>query len=157
MSDLDDLYQEMILDHSKRPRNCREIPGATATAEGHNPLCGDRVAIYLVLDGDVVRDVAFTGSGCAISTASASILTETLRGKTLKEAGEIFDRFHGLVTGTPDASEDAEDLGKLAVFAGVSQFPVRVKCASLAWHTFRAALARDGRTVSTEGPDLPPG
>jgi nitrogen fixation NifU-like protein len=151
MSELDDLYQEMILDHSKRPRNFQEMEGATAVAHGHNPLCGDRVTVYVKLIDGKIDDVAFTGQGCAISTASASILTETLKGKTPAEAEALFARFHEMVTGDAKAIEDAESLGKLAVFAGVSEFPIRVKCASLPWHTFKAALHQEvPGTISTE-------
>jgi nitrogen fixation NifU-like protein len=151
MSELDDLYQEMILDHSKRPRNFHEMEGATAVAHGHNPLCGDRVTVYVKLIDGKIDDVAFTGQGCAISTASASILTETLKGKTPAEAEALFARFHEMVTGDAKAIEDAESLGKLAVFAGVSEFPIRVKCASLPWHTFKAALHQEvPGTISTE-------
>jgi nitrogen fixation protein NifU and related proteins len=150
MSDeLRELYQEVILDHGKRPRNLREIPGASRTAEGYNPLCGDRATIYLTLDGDVVRDASFVGKGCSISTASASMMTEAVKGKTRAEAEALFERFHALVTGQP-AGAGAPELGKLAVFSGVSEFPVRVKCASLAWHTLKAALQGEAKPVSTE-------
>jgi nitrogen fixation protein NifU and related proteins len=150
MSDeLRELYQEVILDHGKRPRNLREIPGASRTAEGYNPLCGDRATIYLTLDGDVVKDASFVGKGCSISTASASMMTEAVKGKTRAEAEALFERFHALVTGVP-ARPDAPELGKLAVFSGVSEFPVRVKCASLAWHTLKAALQGEATPVSTE-------
>ena len=148
---LRDLYQEVILDHAKKPRNFRAIDAPSAQADGFNPLCGDRATIFLKLDGDLLSDVAFKGAGCSISTASASIMTEAIRGKTRAEAEAIFDRFHKLVTGDPSkAAEDkGPDLGKLAVFAGVCEFPARVKCASLAWHTMKAALDGQG-TVSTE-------
>ncbi len=150
MSDeLRELYQEVILDHGKRPRNLREIPGASRTAEGYNPLCGDRATVYLTLDGDVVKDASFVGKGCSISTASASMMTEAVKGKTRAEAEALFERFHALVTGEP-ARADAPELGKLAVFSGVSEFPVRVKCASLAWHTLKAALQGEAKPVSTE-------
>ena len=147
MADLKGLYQEVILDHSKRPRNFRAIDDATARAEGYNPLCGDRLTLYLRMDGDRISDVAFKGSGCAISTASASILTETLRGKTRAEAETLFGEFHDLVTGRGGAGED---LGKLAVFSGVSEFPARVKCATLSWHTLKSALEGNRDPVSTE-------
>ena len=151
MADLSGLYQEVILDHNKRPRNFRELEGATARAEGYNPLCGDKVTIYLRLEGDRIRDISFRGSGCAISTASASILTETLKGKTCAEADQLFGRFHDLVTGkTPG---DGAALGKLAVFSGVSEFPVRVKCATLAWHTLKSALAGTSEVATSEGED----
>lgn len=149
--DLRELYQETILDHSRRPRNQRELPGA-ATAEGYNPLCGDQARVYVALEGDRISDVAFTGKGCSISTASASMMTETVKGKTRAEAESLFDRFHALITAPPDRARQASappDLGKLAVFSGVSEFPVRVKCASLPWHTLKAALRGGGR-VSTE-------
>jgi nitrogen fixation protein NifU and related proteins len=146
-----ELYQEVILDHSKRPRNLREIAGATHRAEGYNPLCGDRATIFLTLEGDVVKDVAFVGAGCSISTASASMMTEMLRGKTRAEVEALFERFHALVTAAPDqaAHNLAPGLGKLAVFSGVCEFPARVKCASLAWHTMKAALVGEGQ-ASTE-------
>jgi nitrogen fixation protein NifU and related proteins len=154
MDDLHGLYQDVILDHNKRPRNHHVIEGANH-ADGYNPLCGDKVTIYVKLDGDRISDAGFTGSGCAISTASASILTETLKGKTREEALELFDKFHDLVTGKAAAGAG---LGKLAVFSGVSEFPVRVKCATLAWHTLRSALIDGGKIVSTEPPqDAPEG
>lgn len=149
MSDLRDLYQEVILDHSKKPRNFRALPGASHQAEGFNPLCGDRVTIFLKLDGDRVSEVAFQGSGCAISTASASLMTEALKGKTADEARVVFEHFHELVTGRP-ATGEAAGLGKLIAFSGVGEFPLRVKCATLAWHTFKAALERRQEPVSTE-------
>jgi len=139
MADLRDLYQDVILEHSKSPRNFRELSPADHTAEGYNPLCGDRFTVYLNMEGDSIRDVSFQGAGCAISKASASMMTQVLKGKTKAEAEKIFERFHGLVTGRAPA-QDAEELGKLAVFSGVSEFPVRVKCATLAWHTVHAAL-----------------
>jgi nitrogen fixation NifU-like protein len=148
-NDLRELYQEVILDHGKRPRNLREIPGANHKAEGFNPLCGDRATVYLHLEGEVVKDVSFVGRGCSISTASASMMTESLRGKTRAEAEALFERFHDLVTGEP-VKPGGPDLGKLAVFSGVSEFPVRVKCASLPWHTFKAALRGEATPVSTE-------
>jgi nitrogen fixation NifU-like protein len=148
MSELGDLYQEVILDHNKRPRNFRALPGADHRAVGHNPLCGDRMTIYLKLDGDVVTEVTFEGSGCAISKASASMMTESIKGKTRAQVEALFKKFHGLVTGEPPAS--GADLGKLVVFSGVSEFPVRVKCATLAWHTLRAALEERTEAVSTE-------
>jgi nitrogen fixation NifU-like protein len=149
--ELRELYQEQILDHSKRPRNKREIGGAKS-AEGYNPLCGDRATVYVALDGDVVKDVAFVGQGCSISTASASMMTEALKGKTRAEVDALFERFHALVTAAPDsaAQNAAPELGKLAVFAGVCEFPARVKCASLAWHTLKAALGGEQQTVKTE-------
>ena len=148
--DLRELYQEVILDHGRRPRNFKELPGARR-AEGFNPLCGDRATVYVDLDGDRLRDVSFQGQGCSISTASASMMTESVKGKTRAEAEQLFERFHALVTAAPDeAKAAAPEMGKLAVFSGVSEFPVRVKCASLAWHTLRAALAGQAEPVSTE-------
>lgn len=149
MTDLQDLYQELILDHSRRPRNLKPMAEANRSAEGFNPLCGDKVRIYVKVDDDVVSDVSFEGSGCAISTASASIMTETLKGKTRAEAEALFETFHDLVTGR-QAKVGSPDLGKLAVFSGVSEFPIRVKCATLAWHTLRAALKGNDVVVSTE-------
>ena len=147
MSDLSDLYQEVILDHNKRPRNFRAIESPTHRAEGYNPLCGDRLNLYVQLDGDVITDVAFQGPGCAISKASASLMTDAVKGHTVGEARELFQRFHNVVTTPPD--QPVEDLGKLSVLAGVRECPVRVKCASLAWHTLKAALEREQR-ASTE-------
>jgi nitrogen fixation NifU-like protein len=148
--DLRELYQETILDHSRRPRNHRAVDGARS-AEGYNPLCGDQARVYVSLDGERITDVAFTGKGCSISTASASMMTEALKGKTRQEAEALFDRFHALITSTPEQARSTAgpELGKLAVFSGVSEFPVRVKCATLAWHTLKAAL-HEGGTVSTE-------
>ncbi len=146
MSDLRQLYQELILDHSKKPRNFRKLEGANRSAEGYNPLCGDKVTIYAQIEDGLVKDISFQGSGCAISTASASMMTATLKGKTLVEAEALFERFHRMLTGQPDPG----DLGKLAVFSGVSEFPVRVKCATLAWHTLHAALEGKEEPVSTE-------
>ncbi len=148
-SDLNDLYQQVIVDHSKRPRNFRTIEHATKKVDGYNPLCGDKVTIFLKLDGDVVQDISFQGAGCAISTASASLLTEALRGKTLSDAEKLFESFHDLVTGLQPSHEEPK-LGKLAAFSGVCDYPTRVKCATLAWHTLRAALKGEGKPVSTE-------
>lgn len=150
MPNLEGLYQEMLLDHSKRPRNFRVIEGAARRAEGYNPLCGDKVTIYLMLEDDRISDLSFQGSGCAISTASASILTETLKGKTRAEAEALFETFHALVTGRTPGDGKSPPLGKLAVFSGVAEFPMRVKCATLAWHTLRSALRGIGEVVSTE-------
>lgn len=150
MSDLRELYQELIIDHSKRPRNFRVLEGADRKAEGFNPLCGDKVTVYLELDNGRIKNIGFQGKGCAISTASASVMTETLKGKTLAEAEALFGIFHDLVMGKPPAGGETPELGKLAVFSGVSEFPVRVKCATLAWHTLNAALKDTGDTVSTE-------
>lgn len=150
MSDLRELYQEVILDHNKKPRNFREIPDATAKAEGFNPLCGDHLHLSLKLDGDVITDVAFQGSGCAISKASASMMTTSVSGKTKSEADKLFHLFHDMVTGNGEGQADPAALGKLAVFSGVCEFPARVKCASLAWHTLRSALHDEKRKVTTE-------
>ena len=152
MDELRDLYQEVIFDHNRQPRNFHKLPGANRHAEGLNPLCGDQLSVYLkVSDQDVIEDVSFEGRGCAISTASASIMTETLRGKTVQQAGTLFENFHRLVTGQDvDAVAPAADLGKLHVLTGVRDYPARVKCATLAWHTLQAALKNAATTVSTE-------
>jgi nitrogen fixation NifU-like protein len=150
MADLRDLYQEVILEHSKQPRNFRELPGANYKAEGFNPLCGDHFTIYLNVQGDAIKDVAFQGSGCAISKASASMMTQSVKGKTREQAEETFRGFQKLVTGQTENNGNRAALGKLEVFSGVSEFPVRVKCATLAWHTLRAALEGKQETVSTE-------
>jgi nitrogen fixation NifU-like protein len=146
-TELQELYQEVILDHNRRPRNFRTIEGGRK-AEGYNPLCGDRLTLYLRVDDDVITDVSFQGSGCAISKASASLLTESVKGKTIAQAEALFHRFQQMITAPVDASLD--DLGKLSVLGGVRQFPVRVKCASLAWHTLRAAVEARDELVSTE-------
>lgn len=149
MSDLRDLYQEVILDHGKNPRNFRTNEAATRQAKGYNPLCGDQVRLFVdVDDAGVVRDLSFQGNGCAISTASTSMMTQILRGKSVAEARALFQAFHELITGT--APPATEYLGKLAVFAGVRDYPNRAKCATLAWHTLNAALENQGQTVSTE-------
>lgn len=148
MPDLRELYQELILEHSKKPRNYREMPNATRKAEGFNPLCGDHFTVYLEMDGEKVKEVSFQGSGCALSKASASMMTQALKGKTKAEVEQLFTRFHDLVTGKAE-SRNREELGKLAVFSGVSEFPVRVKCASLAWHAMKAALEGQSE-ISTE-------
>ena len=149
MSDLGDLYQEVILDHNRRPRNFRTMEDANRKQEGYNPLCGDRLMLYVKLEADRIADVAFQGTGCAISKASASLMTDALKGKTVKEARELFEQFHGMITSTPGTPVD--DLGKLSVFAGVREFPTRIKCASLAWHTMKAAVAHESDApVSTE-------
>jgi len=148
MADLRDLYQEVILEHSKQPRNYRVLPSANRQAEGFNPLCGDHYTVYLQVEGEAIRDISFQGTGCAISKASASMMTQSLKGKTRQEAEKVFEKFHKLVTG--HNGSESEDLGKLAVFAGVSEFPVRVKCATLGWHAVRAALQGQQETVSTE-------
>jgi len=151
MADLRELYQEVILEHSKAPRNYRELPAANRKAEGYNPLCGDHFNVYLdVAEDGTIRDISFQGSGCAISKASASMMTQALKGKSRAEADKLFDRFHKLVTGHPTTNGNESELGKLNVFAGVSEFPVRVKCATLAWHTLRAALEGQLEPASTE-------
>ena len=151
MPDLRELYQQLIIDHSRHPHNCRAMGDADARADGHNPLCGDRVTLYLKLEDDRVSDISFQGNGCAISTASASLLTEVLRGKTRAEAAELFESFHDMVMGTAPRDDSGEtSLGKLRVFAGVSEYPVRVKCATLVWHTLRAALNQIREPVTTE-------
>ncbi|RKT13403.1 nitrogen fixation NifU-like protein [Paraburkholderia sp. RAU2J] len=150
MSDLRDLYQELIFDHYRRPRNCHGLSGANHTAEGYNPLCGDRITLYLRIEDGIVKEASFEGAGCAIATASASLMTEALKGKTEAEAEALFGRFHDMVT-TPAAGQaPAAEMGKLAVLSGVREFPERVKCATLAWHTLRAALHDEARPVSTE-------
>jgi nitrogen fixation NifU-like protein len=146
MSDLRDLYQEVILDHNRRPRNFGPLPEANRQAEGHNPLCGDRVTVYLDVAGDRIQGVSFEGAGCAISTASASLMTEALKGLSVEEARTLFHAFHVLVT----QGDEGEDLGKLAVFTGVREYPMRVKCATLAWHTLMAALDAKDQPVTTE-------
>ena len=149
MSELTDLYQEVILDHNRRPHNFRVIDEATAKQEGYNPLCGDRLTLYLTLNGDVIKDVSFQGIGCAISKASASLMTDAIKGKTVPEARALFEQFHAMITSDTDTV--AEDLGKLSVLAGVREFPTRIKCASLAWHTMKAAVAsQTDAPVSTE-------
>ncbi len=153
-ADLRELYQEVILDHNRRPRNFRKLDPADRTAEGFNPLCGDRLTLYLKLEGDLIRDASFEGSGCAISKASASMMTDSIKGKTLAQADELFERFHHMVTSTADDEIETETLGKLGVFSGVREFPVRVKCASLAWHTLRAAMLAKDEPVTTEDPAL---
>jgi nitrogen fixation protein NifU and related proteins len=150
-SELRELYQQVILDHNKSPRNFKRIDNANKFAEGFNPLCGDKINIYLIVENDIVKDISFQGSGCAISKASASLMSSIVKGKTVKEAGELFNKFHSLITGKLDDNFDLEELGKLAVFAGVREFPVRVKCASLAWHTMMSAIKEDeDKVVTTE-------
>lgn len=148
MPELQDLYQQIILDHNKNPRNYRELLNATRKVEGYNPLCGDHYTVFLELDGETIKDIGFTGNGCAISKASASVMSTTVKGKTREEAERYFDTFHRLVTGdTTGLSTD--ELGRLAAFSGVSEFPARVKCASLAWHTLRTALENEAKEVVT--------
>ncbi|MBI4482196.1 MAG: SUF system NifU family Fe-S cluster assembly protein [Acidobacteria bacterium] len=150
MSDLRELYQEVILDHNKKPRNFRRLEGANATAEGYNPLCGDQITVYLELEGDVIRSISFQGAGCAISKASASMMTTSVKGKTRAEVEALFDRVHKMLTRELDTKVNSHELGKLAVLSGVCEFPARVKCASLAWHTLNAALEAKKEPVSTE-------
>lgn len=150
MSQLRDLYQEIILDHNRSPRNFRAMPDATRSVEGINPLCGDHFTVHLRMEGERIADVSFEGAGCAISKASASVMSQEIKGKTRAEAEELFRAFHALVTGDPPGEQDLERYGKLAAFAGVSEFPARVKCASLAWHTMHSALSSDAATVTTE-------
>ena len=149
MSELRELYQEVILDHNKRPRNTGPLDGATNEAEGHNPLCGDRISLHVKLDDDLVEDIRFEGQGCAISTASASLMTEAVKGRSIEEAHELFARFHKMVAQDGDHAEWPEELASLEALAGVKEFPVRIKCATLAWHTLEAALKGE-RSVSTE-------
>lgn len=151
MSELMDLYQEVILDHNKQPRNFGPLTDPDRYAEGNNPLCGDELQVYLKMDGDRIEAIRFEGAGCAISTASASLMTEAIQGKTVAEVEELFRGFHELLTGDPSVTAKAgSELGKLEVFSGVREFPVRVKCATLAWHTLQAALKGKTSTVSTE-------
>jgi len=149
MSDLRELYQQVILDHNKSPRNFKKLESANRTAEGYNPLCGDHYTLFVEMDGEVIRDVGFQGSGCAISKASASIMSLTLKGKTKSEAESLFDQFHRMVKGEVD-SADAEKMGRMAAFSGVHDFPTRIKCASLAWHTMNSILEGSESVVTTE-------
>lgn len=150
MSDISDLYQEVILDHNKSPRNFRKLEGANRKAEGYNPLCGDQITVYLKMEDGVIREVAFQGSGCAISKASASMMTASVKGKTEIEAEQMFDEVHRMLTGESNPRAGLEKLGKLAALSGVCNFPARVKCASLSWHTLRAALKGEKGVASTE-------
>ncbi len=150
MSDLKALYQEIILDHNKNPRNYRVMENADRSLEGYNPLCGDRYTIYLKMNGNIIEDISFQGSGCAISKASASVMTSVLKGKTFEEAEELFKIFQQMVKGENKTNEELEALGKLAAFSGVSAFPARVKCAILPWHTMKSVLENKQQTVSTE-------
>jgi len=150
MSELQDLYQEIILDHNKKPRNFHKLDDANHEADGYNPLCGDKIKVYLHLDGDVIKDVSFEGKGCAISTASASMMTESIKGKTLEEVQTLFKSFHDLVTGHKDVETCEVCVGKLKALAGVSEYPMRVKCATLCWHTLNAAIESKENVVSTE-------
>ncbi len=150
MNELSDLYQQVILDHNKQPCNFHQVEGSNRKAEGYNPLCGDRLTLYARIEDGVLRDVGFIGSGCAISKASASMMTEAIKGKSVAEVEKIFKAFHGLVTEEDREGGDDAALGKLVVFSGVREFPVRVKCATLAWHTLRAALENEEGTTTTE-------
>jgi nitrogen fixation NifU-like protein len=147
MSDLDDLYQEVILDHQRNPRNYVRLPNANRQADGNNPLCGDHVTVYLDIEDGLIRNISFQGEGCAIAKASASMMTSTVKGKTVAEASAIFKNFHQMVMGGKDPCFDIEALGKLAAFSGVSAFPMRVKCASLAWHTLNTAMHEPGEAI----------
>ena len=149
-SDVRSLYQEIILDHNKTPRNFHAMKDATRVVDGYNPLCGDHYTVYLKMNDERIEDISFTGSGCAISKASASVMSSMIKGKTKTEAAALFTTFHDLVTGTVELDGKIEELGRLAAFAGVSEFPARVKCASLAWHTMKGALESTSTTVSTE-------
>ncbi|HZI61365.1 MAG TPA: SUF system NifU family Fe-S cluster assembly protein [Pyrinomonadaceae bacterium] len=149
MSELSELYQQVILDHNKKPRNFRKIENANHTAEGYNPLCGDHLTIYVNVAGDALQEIAFEGSGCAISKAAASMMTQAVKGKTREQTEELFKEFHSMVTGELDEETEENSLGNLKIFAGVRDFPVRVKCATLPWHTMQAALNKQDR-VSTE-------
>ena len=149
MSELSELYQQVILDHNKKPRNFRKLDTANHSAEGYNPLCGDQMTIYINLEGDLVKEVGFEGSGCAISKASASMMTQAIKGKSKEEAEILFKEFHSMVTGELDHETEENSLGNLKIFAGVREFPVRVKCATLPWHTMHAALNKQDQ-VSTE-------
>ena len=148
--ELRELYQQVILDHNKSPRNFRKMDNASSKAEGYNPLCGDHIDVYVLVEDGIVKDVSFNGEGCAISKASASVMTSMLKGKSIEEAEKLFNKFHDLVTGKLDNDLDIDKLGKLAVFAGVQEFPVRVKCASLAWHTMMNALHDKEEKATTE-------
>ena len=150
MEDLRELYQEVILEHNKNPRNFHKLENANRMADGTNPLCGDHYTIYLKVENGRVADIAFEGSGCAISKSSASIMSQEVKGKTVEEAEKIFQLFHKVVTGEADALDHLEELGKLAAFAGVAEFPIRVKCATLAWHAMHTALTSEEKEVSTE-------
>lgn len=150
MSELEDLYQEIVLEHYSRPRNFQRLEGANRSAQGYNPFCGDKITIYLKVEDGVIADVGFQGSGCVISRASASLMTESIKGKSQEEAEEIFRSYHNMLTRPPGSDFDHEKLGDLEILAGVSEFPIRIKCAVLSWHTMRAALEQAQQTVSTE-------
>ena len=150
MSELQELYQDIIMEHNRKPHNFRELADATRTADGFNPFCGDTITVYLMLDDDIVKDVSFQGSGCAISRASASMMTDSIKGKTTTEVEELFDGFHQMLTRGLDGEIEFEDLGDLEMLAGVSEFPTRIKCAVLSWHTLQSALKGTKETVKTE-------
>lgn len=150
MAELEELYQEIIMEHNRKPRNFRKLADANRSADGYNPFCGDKITLYLKVDGDMISDIGFVGSGCAISRASASMMTQSVKGKSKAEAQEIFDAFHKMLTRALGADFDASNLGDLEILSGVSEFPTRVKCASLGWHTLNAALRGPGEPVSTE-------
>lgn len=150
MTDTRSLYEQVILDHNKAPRNFGEMEGADLSAEGYNPLCGDQFTVYIKLDGDRITEVQFEGAGCAISKSSASVMTTLIKGKTGEEAKALFDRFHGMITADPQAALSKEDLGKLMVFSGVREYPIRIKCATLPWHTLLSAIAGSSDSVTTE-------
>lgn len=155
MSELSELYQQVILDHNKKPRNFQKLEGANRNAEGFNPLCGDQLTVYMLMDDGVVRDVSFVGAGCAISKASASMMTQAVKGKSREEALTLFEEFHRMVTGELDEEAEPNHLGRLKIFAGVRDYPARVKCASLAWHTMHAALeGEESATTENLGPDI---
>lgn len=150
MSDLQDLYQEVVMDHNRRPRNFRELQDADRSIEGYNPLCGDRYTVYLKLEEGRIIDIGFQGSGCAISRASSSMMTEAIKGKSTEEAEGLFEAFHEMLTRSPGSDFDLDEVGDLEILSGVSEFPIRIKCATLPWHTLRAALQGHGDSVSTE-------
>jgi len=150
MDELRELYQQVILDHNKNPKNFGKIAAANRTAEGHNPLCGDHIDLYLQVEDGVIKDISFEGAGCAISKSSASVMTTVLKGKSTAEAEQLFKKFQQLITAAPGAAPDLQEMGKLAIFCGVREFPLRVKCAGLAWHTMVAALKNENQMVSTE-------
>ncbi len=150
MADLRDLYQEVILEHNNKPRNFKVLADANRKAEGYNPLCGDRLVLFVKVDGDTIQDISFQGSGCAISKASTSMMTSTVKGKTVAEASQLFEKIHGMLSGQLTSPVELEKLGKLQALAGVCEFPARVKCASLAWHTLKSALENKSNAISTE-------
>ena len=155
MSELSELYQQVILDHNKKPRNFQKLEGANRVSEGFNPLCGDQLTVYMLMADGVVRDLSFVGTGCAISKAAASMMTQAVKGKTREEAQVLFDEFHRMVTGELDAEAEGNHLGRLTIFAGVRDYPARVKCASLPWHTMHAALeGEESATTENLGPDI---